>query len=67
MEPSNLIPIGAVEFSLVEVETWTLDKASVIWLVRKVMMELVCDGGLPELVIMPVSVIAEGHGSNRQN
>ena len=67
MEPSNLIPIGAVEFSVVEVETWTLDKALVIWLVRVVMMESVCDGGSPELVIMLVSVIIERHGSNRQN
>ena len=54
-----MILIGAFEFSVVEVETWTLDKASIIWPVRVVIMESICDGGSLELVIMPVSVIAE--------
>jgi hypothetical protein len=36
LELSNLIPIGAVEW----VGVWTLDRTSVIWMVRLVRMEV---------------------------
>lgn len=55
-----MIPIGAVVFSVVGVETWALDKASVMLLVNVVRMESVVCGVSPEFVSSPVSAIVEG-------